>query len=187
MKKDIITPDKANATFMAGHSFSLSEDNPDTEALLLGNFIFGGSTLSSRIGNRIRQKEGLSYGATSSMRVPNRGTDARFAMSAITNPTNMDAVEKAAMEELELFLKDGPTEQEVIDAKKAWLERQKVSRSNDGSIAGQIISNLHLGRTFEFTSNREKRISELTPAAIRDAFRKHVDPRKLVILRAGDL
>ena len=187
MKKDIVTPDKANATFMAGHSFSMKEEDPDTEALLLGNFIFGGSTLSSRIGNRIRQKEGLSYGATSSVRIPTRGTDARFSMSAITNPVNMDAVEKAAMEELEMFLKDGPTEQEVADAKNAWLERQKVSRSNDGSIAGQIISNLHLGRTFEFTANREKRISELTPTAIRDAFRKHVDPKKLVILRAGDL
>ena len=187
MKKDILTPDKANATFMAGHSFNLKEDDPDTEALLLGNFIFGGSTLSSRIGNRIRQKEGLSYGATSSVRVPSRGTDARFTMSAITNPMNMDAVEKAALEELEMFLKDGPTEQEVADAKNAWLERQKVSRSNDGSIAGQIISNLYLGRTFEFTAKREKRISDLTPTAIRDAFRKHVDPKKLVILRAGDL
>ena len=187
MKKDIVTPDKANATFMAGHSFSLKEEDSDTEALLLGNFIFGGSTLSSRIGNRIRQKEGLSYGATSSVRIPSRGTDARFSMVAITNPTNMDAVEKAAMEELEKFLKDGPTEQEVADAKNAWLERQKVSRSNDGSIAGQITSNLYLGRTFEFTANREKRISELTPTAIRDAFRKHVDPKKLVILRAGDL
>ena len=108
-------------------------------------------------------------------------------MSAITNPMNMDAVEKAALEELEMFLKDGPTEQEVADAKNAWLERQKVSRSNDGSIAGQIISNLYLGRTFEFTAKREKRISDLTPTAIRYAFRKHVDPKKLVILRAGDL
>lgn len=187
MKKDILTPDKANATFMAAHPIAMNESDSDTEALLLGNFIFGGSTLSSRIGDRIRQKDGLSYGATSSVSIPSKGTAARFSMSAITNPMNMDAVENAALEELELFLKDGPTQKEVDDAKNAWLERQKVSRSNDSSIAGQIISNLYLGRSFKFISAREKRISELTPAVIQAAFKKHVDPKKLVILRAGDL
>ena len=187
MKQDIVTPDKANATFMAAHSFAMNEADDDTEALLLGNFIFGGSTLSSRMGDRIRQKDGLSYGATSSVSIPSLGTDARFTMTAITNPVNMDAVENAALEELDLFLKHGPTQKEVDDAKNAWLERQKVSRSNDGSIAGQIISTLYLGRSFEFISAREKRISELTPAAIQAAFKKHVDPKKLVILRAGDL
>ncbi len=186
-KKEIInTPDKANAVFTAGLSFDLNETDSDAEALLLGNFIFGGSTLSSRIGNRIRQKEGLSYGATSSMSIPSKVNDAQFTISAITNPVNMDAVETAAMEELTRFLSDGPTEQEVADAQTAWLERQKVSRSNDGSIAGQMVNNLHLERTFEFARQREQRIAELTAAEIHAAFKRHIDPKKLVIIRAGD-
>ena len=66
-KSDIITPDKANAVFLAGMSFPLSETDPDYAALRIANFMFGGSTLSSRLGDRIRQKDGLSYGATSSL------------------------------------------------------------------------------------------------------------------------
>lgn len=186
-KDNIRTPDKANAVFTAGLSFEMSDADADAEALVLGNFIFGGSTLSSRIGDRIRQKEGLSYGATSSISIPSKGNDARFSISAITNPANMDAVEAAAMEELTRFLADGPTEKEVEDAKNAWLENQIVSRSNDGSIAGQLISNLHLGRTFEFVREREEKVAQLTPGDIHAAFKKHVDPSKLVIIRAGDL
>ena len=91
------------------------------------------------------------------------------------------------MNELERFLAEGPTEKEVADAKQAWLERQKVSRSSDALIAGLMVSNLDLDRTFEFQSRREERISGLTAAQIRDAFRKYIDPTKLVIVRAGDL
>ena len=186
-KNDIVTPDKANAVFAAGLAFSLNEADPASDALQLGNFILGGGTLSSRLGNRIRQKEGLSYGVSSSISVPSKGTDARFMINAITNPQNMDAVETAAMEELRHFIDDGPTETEVSEAQTAWLENQKVSRSSDGSIAGQISNNLHLERTFAFTSEREKRVAALTPAEIQIAFKKYIDPEKLVIIRAGDL
>ena len=185
-KSDINTPDKANAVFMAGMALPLNEEDSDSIPLEIGNFILGGGTLSSRLGDRIRQKEGLSYGVTSSMSAPSRGTDARFSINAITNPANMNAVEVAAMEELQRFIKDGPTQVELEDAKKAYLESLKVSRTGDGAIAGQLVSNLHLGRTFAYTKAREERVQALKPEDVRKAFEKHIDPAKLVILRAGD-
>ena len=186
-KENIITPDKANAVFLAGLNFAMNEDDEQSTALQIGNFILGGGTLSSRLGDRIRQKEGLSYGVTSSVSIPSRGNDARFTINAITNPANMNAVERAAFEELERFIADGPTEQELSDAQKAFLEAQKVSRTGDSSIAGQLISNLHLGRTFAFTADREKRVLALTTSDIKAAFKKYIDPEKLTVLRAGDL
>ena len=185
-KENILTPDMANAVFMAGLSFSMNESDPDSSALQLGNFILGGGTLSSRLGDRIRQKEGLSYGVTSSFSAPSKGSDARFSINAITNPDNIDAVETAAMEELNRFISDGPTDAEVADSKKAWLESQKLSRTSDGSVAGQITSNLNLNRTFAYALEREKQIEALTPNDIRKAFEKHIDPSKLIIVRAGD-
>ncbi len=185
-KNDIVTPDKANALFLAGLSFSINDDNPDAIALQLGNFILGGGTLSSRLGDRIRQKEGLSYGVTSSVSIPSRGTDARFTINAITNPANIDAVEKAAFEELNRFITDGPTEKEVSEAKVAWLEARKVSRSSDGAIAGRLASNLYLDRTFARDAEEEKRIEALTADQIKAAFQKYVAVDKLIVIRAGD-
>ena len=98
----------------------------------------------------------------------------------------MDAVEAAAIEELTRFINEGPTAAEVVDAQKAWLERQKVSRSSDRSIAGSMMSNLEFGRTFDYTQAREANIAKLTPENIRTAFKKHVDPSQLIIIRAGD-
>ena len=185
-KENICTPDKANAVFMASMSIPMNEEDSDSVALEIGNFILGGGTLSSRLGDRIRQKEGLSYGVTSSMSAPSRGNDARFGINAITNPTNIDAVEKAAMEELTRFIQDGPTESELADAKNAYLESLKVSRTSDGAIAGQLVSNLHLGRTFAYLKAREERVKALKAEDVRKAFEKHIDPAKLVVIRAGD-
>ncbi len=185
-KNNILTPDKANATFMAGLAFPMNDLDDDAVPLQIGNFILGGGTLSSRLGDRIRQREGLSYGVTSSITIPSKGNDARFTINAICNPVNIDAVETAALEELRRFVNEGPTEAELEDAKKAWLESQKVGRSADAALAGQMVSQLDLNRSFEFVRQRERQVERLTTDVVRDAFRRHVDPDKLVIIRAGD-
>jgi zinc protease len=185
-REDILTPDKANATFLAGLAFALKETDPDYPALRLGNFILGGSTLSSRIGDRIRQKEGLSYGATSQFSAAAQDPAASLTISVNTNPENIERVDRAAAEELEKFLKEGPSLAELADAKKAYLEAQKVGRTADSAIAGQIVSHLYLGRTFAYEADLEKKIAALTPEEVKAAFQKHVDPKKLVIIRAGD-
>ncbi|MEY2727336.1 MAG: Protease 3 precursor [Planctomycetota bacterium] len=185
-REAILTPDKANAVFIAGLSCPINDDHPDAAALQLGNFILGGGTLSSRLGNRVRQKEGLSYGISSSISIPAQGTDARFLINAITNPANIDRVETAVFEELNLFLKDGPSEQELNEAKVAWLESRKLQYSNDASIAGQLASTLYLNRTFLREAEERRQIEALTPDAVRTAFQKHIVPDKLVVIRAGD-
>ena len=62
LNKSLETPDKANAFFLAGVNLELRDDDPDYPALVLGNYMLGGGFLNSRLGTRIRQKEGLSYG-----------------------------------------------------------------------------------------------------------------------------
>jgi zinc protease len=183
---EILTPDKANAEYLAGVQFALTDNDPDYPALRIGNFIFGGSTLASRIGDRIRQKDGLSYGASSSFAASSRDPVASLTVTVSTNPVNIDKVTSDVQEELMQFLKDGPTEKELADAKLAFVEGQKVGRTSDAAIAGQIASHLDIGRTFAHEANQEKAILALTPEKVKEAFRKHVDPKKLVIIRAGD-
>jgi zinc protease len=90
------------------------------------------------------------------------------------------------MEELRRFIDAGPTDAEMTDAKKAFLEAIKVSRTGDSAIAGQMVSNLYLGRTFAYSKTREEQINNLTADAVRAAFKKYIDPSKLIVLRAGD-
>ncbi|MEZ6093613.1 MAG: hypothetical protein R3C03_05180 [Pirellulaceae bacterium] len=63
---------------------------------------------------------------------------------------------------------------------------RKVGRSRDGSIAGLLNSNAHLGRSIDYSIQREQAIAALTPEQIKKAFKSHIDPSKLIIIRAGD-
>ena len=58
-KQQILTPDKANATYLAGYVFPMKDSDPDYPEMTIGNFILGGGSLSSRLRRPGAQKEGL--------------------------------------------------------------------------------------------------------------------------------
>lgn len=182
----INTPDKANAVYIGAQSMALTDADPDYAALTIGNFLFGGGSLSSRLGNRVRQKEGLSYGVGSNFAADSKDPSARFLMFAICNPENIDKVDKAIAEELEKLLKEGVSADEVTDAQKAWLEQRKVQRSSDSGLANLLADGLEDDRTMEFHAALEKKVTGLKPDEVSAAVRKHLQPKKLVLVRAGD-
>jgi len=182
----INTPDKANATFTAGLLFPLRDDHPDYPALAMGNYILGAGTLSSRLGVRIRQKEGLSYGVTSSLGVSSQDPRASFTISAIVNPQNLARLRVCAIEELERLLRDGVTADELDKAREGYLQSMKVGRSSDAALAGSLGSLRHLGRTMLWEADFEKKIAALGPEQVGAAMKRHIDPKKLVVIAAGD-
>lgn len=182
----ILTPDKANAFWMAGMMLAMKDTDPDNAALEVGDFLFGGGSLSSRLGNRVRQKEGLSYGVRSQFSADPQDSSARFIMYAITNPTNIDKVDKAMLDEMDKMRKDGVDSKELEESQKAYLAQAKVRRSSDSALANMLQEGLQVGRTFEYYADLEKKVTELTPEAVTSAFRRYLDPKKLVIIKAGD-
>jgi zinc protease len=180
------TPDKANATFTAGLLFSLRDDDPDYPALVLGNYMFGGNTLSSRLGNRIRQKEGLSYGVTSSLTVSSEDRRTAFTISAIVNPRNIERLQQCALEELQRLLRDGVTAEELNQARDGYLQALKVARASDAALAGTLGYLRHLDRTMLWEAQLEKKLAAVTPDQVKSALNRHVTADKLVVVTAGD-
>jgi zinc protease len=185
-QQTINTPDKANATFTAGLLFRMSDDDPDYPALVMGNYILGSGTLSSRLGTRVRQKEGLSYGITSSLGVSSQDERASFSISAIVNPDNIQKLQACALEEVDRLLRDGVTAEELDKAREGYLQAMKVGRSSDGALAGSLNGLRHLDRTLLWDAELEQKISALKPEEVGAALRRHIDPKKLVIVNAGD-
>jgi zinc protease len=183
---EIKTPDKANATYNAGLLLPLRDDDPDYPALLMGNYILGSGALSSRLGNRIRQQDGLSYGVSSSLSASSFDQRASFTITAICNPQNIGRLEKAVQEELARLLRDGVTQEELEAARKGYLQSQQVTRSSDAALAGILSALRHSGRTMTHEAGLEKKIYALTPETVNAALQKHIDPKKLVIVSAGD-
>jgi zinc protease len=186
LQERINTPDKANANYLSSLVIPMRDDDADYPALLMANFIYGGGSLSSRLGTRVRQQEGLSYGVGSSFSASSFDVRATLSGNAICNPENIGRVEKVIAEELARLLSEGITEDELTQAKQGYLQAQKVSRSSDSALAGMLAGLSHAGRTMKYAADLDEKIASLTPARVNAAVRKHIDPKKLVVVSAGD-
>jgi len=182
----INTPDKANAMYMAGLMYPITDTDPDYPALQVGNYLLGGAALASRLSNRVRGEEGLSYGIGSQFSADDKDKSARLLIYAITNPKNIGKVDKVIHEEVQKFLKDGVSLSELDEGKRAYVESLKVQRSNDSAIASELANGLSIGRTFEYYADLEKKILDLQPNDVNGAWKKMLNPAKLIIIEAGD-
>ncbi|WP_411833611.1 M16 family metallopeptidase [Pseudoxanthomonas mexicana] len=186
VRESFETPDKANAVLLARAGFALNADDPDHPALVVANRVFGGGGMASRLGNRIRQQEGLSYGVGSQIGIDDQDDDSSLLIQASAAPENMARLEAAMREELEHFVRDGISAQELDDARDGLLTAYANGRANDGSVAGLLRRDLYLGRTLQWTAGFEEAIRKLTPEQVNAAIRRHLRPEQLSVFVAGD-
>ncbi len=184
------TPDKANAVLMARTNLSFNQDDEDYAALIIANKIFGGDPLKARLGDRLRQKDGLTYGATSNIdfddSVGGRNDAGQFAIQAIVAPENMPKLEAAVREEYARFIKDGVTEAEVRDAVSSLLTEREQARAEDPRLLGYLANGLRSGRDMAWWIKADAKAKALTAAQVNAAIRKHFKPDGLSVFKAGD-
>jgi zinc protease len=181
----IETPDKQNALFLFGMPLKMNDEDPDYPALTIAGMVFGGSP-NSRLFQRIRVKDGLSYGASAGFSIPTKDDGARLFGNAIAAPQNMPKVEADFNEELAHALKDGFTADEVEKAKKTWLDQRSVARTEDAQIAYTLMNRARWGRTLQWDAKLEAAVAALTPDQVNAAFKSHVDPAAISIVKGGD-
>ncbi|MEZ6064371.1 MAG: pitrilysin family protein [Planctomycetaceae bacterium] len=185
-REAINTPDKDNAVYLAGTVLPMNDANADYPAVLMANYVLGSSGLSSRLGDRVRQKEGLSYGVGSFVNASPIDTRATLLVYAITNPLNIGKVETAIREELQRLIDDGITQDELDAARTGYLQNQLVERSDDGEIARLLNENLQAGRTMDFHAGLERELAKLTPERVHEVLKKHVAVDDIGVVVAGD-
>jgi zinc protease len=183
--KELITPDKANAVLRGGLDVPLRDDHPDFPALVLANYLLGGSS-TARMPARVREKEGLSYSTFTSFNASAFDEAASFRIGAIFAPQNRDRVERAVREELERAVREGFSPEEVKTGRQALLEARRMVRTQDRALANRLSSYLYMKRTFAWDVEFESKIAALTPAQLNAAVKRHFDPAKLSLVSAGD-
>ncbi|HEV7914703.1 MAG TPA: insulinase family protein, partial [Albitalea sp.] len=181
----LAVPDNQNATMLAKLDVPLSDNDDDYPALMMANHLLG-SGGSSRLWRRIREGEGLSYDVRSGIQWDNVEPHSEWISSAIFAPQNQPKVESAFKDELARALKDGFTAQELAEGQRGLLNRRRLSRAQDASVAGLMAVNLYLGRTFAKSAQVDAALEKLTLADVNAALRKYLKPEQLVSAFAGD-
>ena len=177
--------DKANSFLVGREALPLNDTSPDYPAFLVANYLLGDSP-TSRLWERLRQKEGLSYGAGTSFRVSSFEPNSSLTAYAIFAPQNLAKVRAGFAEEFAAALKSGFTDAEVSQAKTGLLEERKTHRAQDASVAGDLARQAYLGRTWARTAAVDEAIGKLTTADVNAALAKYLKPPEFAYAFAGD-
>lgn len=180
------TPDKASSFLLAFQALAIKDDAASYPALLMANHMLGGGALHSRLADRIREKEGLSYGVGSFLDVPSQDAAGRWTAYAMSAPQNTAKVETALRDEVQKVLLKGFTETELAEAKKAWRQSEEVARTQDANIAAQLSAYLGIQRTLQFDKELEAKVAALTVAQVNEALRNYLKLENISLINAGD-
>ncbi|WP_035649048.1 pitrilysin family protein [Flavobacterium sp. ASV13] len=187
LDKDIITPDKENAVAVGRVSFKMDRKNADYPAFVMANEILGsGGFLSARIPMRLREKDGISYGAGSFIDIPVSNDVASWSYYAFLNPTKKNAVESAAKEEIAKALKDGFTAEELKSNLVSWQNERKTSLGNDNTLMRLVNTYLQYGIPLEDYDDLENKVKGLKVEEVNTVLRKYLSLDKMTSIYAGD-
>jgi len=179
------TPDKANATIFGARRTPLRDLDADFAAVLVADQIMGSSS-DSRLAMRLREKDGLSYSVGSFLQPGQIDDNGTLGMYAIFPPKELARVRAAFADELSRALDKGFTDEEIAAARRALLEERRTNRAQDSVIAGSLVSQAYLGRTFAESARLDAQIEKVDAAAAHAALRKHLDPSTIAWAFAGD-
>lgn len=156
----------------------------DFLAATIANYILGGGG-ASRLATDLRERQGLIYDTYTDV-VAYR----RASLILGTVSTRRDAVRSTITlirTTMSRFATEGPTDQEVADAKQYLKGSFPLAFTSDAEIADQLNGLQRDGLPLDYLTGRAGLIDAVSAAEVRRAARRLFDPSKMTTVIAGSL
>jgi zinc protease len=161
----------------------IDRTDPDYAALSLGNQILGGGTFGTRLMSEVREKRGLTYGIYSGF-TPMQAKGP-FMINLQTRAELSEGTLQLVQDILRDYLKTGPTQEELDNAKRELAGSFPLSTASNSSIVGQLGAIGFYNLPLSFLEDFMQQSQALTIEQVKDALNRHLNADKLVIVTAG--
>lgn len=157
--------------------------DPDYFTLYVGNHILGGSGLVSLLSHEVRQKRGLSYSVYSYF-LPMRQIGL-FQMGLQTKNEQAAEALQVVRDTLQRFIKEGPTEEELKAAKQNITGGFPLRIASNGKIVEYLAVIGFYDLPLDYLDSFTDKVTAVTREQIQDAFKRRIDPDRLVKVQVG--
>jgi zinc protease len=173
----------SNQTNLMLAQLGIDRDDPDYAALSLGNQILGGGGFGTRLMSEVREKRGLAYGVYSGFSpMQARGP---FMINLQTRAEMSEGTLKLVQDVLADYLKTGPTQKELDDAKRELAGSFPLSTASNADIVGQLGAMGFYDLSLSYLEDFMQQSQSLTVDQVKAALNKHLSADKMVIVSAG--
>lgn len=177
---------KASMDLLFGAASGLRRRDPDYEACLIANAALGQSSLSSRLGKRVRDTEGLTYSIYSRFTMSDY-LDGIWLANVAVAPSNLAKAMKSTRDVIETYCREGITEEEVATQKSFFAGNYQVRLATNGGMAQALAVAEKFGYGPSYLDEFPDRMRRVTREEVNAAIRAHLDPKNLSVVVAGDL
>ena len=173
----------SNQTHLMIAQLGIQRSDPDYAALYLGNQILGGGGFGTRLMTEVREKRGLTYGVYSGFSAMQaRGP---FMINLQTRAELSAGTLQLIKDLMRDYLANGPTEQELEDAKRELAGSFPLSTASNADIVGQLGSMGFYDLPLSYLEDFMLEVQALNAEQVKAAMAKHLDVDQLVIVTAG--
>ncbi|ORU89456.1 MAG: zinc protease [Cycloclasticus sp. symbiont of Poecilosclerida sp. M] len=163
----------------------ITHNDPDYFPLFVGNHILGGSGFSSRIVQEIREKRGLAYSAYSYFHpMVEKGP---FLMGLQTRNEKAQEAIAALKQTLKAFIESGPSEDELIAAKKNISGGFALKLDSNKKLIGNVVSIVASGAPLSYLNTYLENIESITQKQIKEAFQRRINMDHMALVTVGQL
>ena len=177
--------DKPNAVYLQTIALDMSEDDPQYPALALAVRLFGGDS-GSRVSKRLRERDGLTYGAYASLSADRKVRHAAISVRVIHAAADLPRIEAALQEEMARVRSEGFTLEELDALRQSWAQRRALLLGDESNVASILASNLYWDDTMKRWVDFDEKIRTTTLEEVNAAFRNYVRPDQTLVLGAGE-
>lgn len=174
----------SSQTYMLMGQPGIKRGDDDYFALYVGNHIMGGSGLVSILSDELREKRGLTYSVYSYFSPMREAGVYQFGLS--TRNDQMQQALDVLRDILITFVKNGPTEEELIAAKQNITGGFALRVDNNSKIIGYLAMIGFYDLPLDYLDNFNDKVNAVTVEQIKDAFSRRVHPDKMVTILVGD-
>ena len=172
------------------HQIAVDRTAPqeDHAALEILNDILGGSGFRSRLMERLRSDEGLTYGIYSSL--SHEGRPQVPGWMRIGYQTNKDSVAHSidsVLEEVRKIIAEDVSAAEVQEQVEAWRNRFVFRYTNDFYIVSRLMYNELDDRPYDFDRIELEQVQKVTVEDVRRVARKYLEPESFTVAVFGAL
>lgn len=169
--------------FLTMGTFGPGMNDADILPARLGTNILGEFGDSGRIGQIVRQENGLAYTAHAFLDTWEKG--GCWSINAGTDPANLIKVGELIRDELRQFTKKPVSFQELEDAKSWYVSSLPMDYVNNSGTASMIHRLAYYQKDLDYFRRLPDRVNTVTPNSILETAQKWIDPEKLVIITSG--
>ncbi len=176
--------ERPNLDVLLGHAGSLRRGDPDEAAAVLANSCLGQSTLTSRLGVRVRDREGLTYGVYSRF-FATREVPGPWAIALMVSPGNLRRAVASCRDVLADYLEHGPGEDELADERTALAGAYRVALATNSGLARELAVTMATDEGLGRLDAYPDRVLATTRDEVTAALRRHLHPDRLVLAASG--